>query len=230
MSRPRTKLGACFAITLMATLCLAGLTGGTAQAANDGRLQLERRLRDWDRDGMPNTWETNHGLNPHRANAKRDPDRDGLRNVAEYRQRTRPFVKDTDRDGLFDGSEVHRYSTDPKVADSDDDGIEDGYEDGDDNGVPNEGEDHDGEGFVGTIILFDGEDGHLMFESAVGWPVTALVSGDTKVRGTQECDGRGVGSPLVEGNDIVELQFASKPVKGVPVVTYMLVDCNGAND
>jgi len=94
-------------------------------------------VRDSDHDGMPNRWESTHGLNPHRANAKADPDHDGLRNIGEFRAGTKPHDEDTDNDGDDDGDEVRdgRSSTKVHDADSDNDGTPDGDEDADRDGV-----------------------------------------------------------------------------------------------
>lgn len=59
-------------------IAFAGLMAGST-AATAGP------LADSDGDRMPNVWETNHGLNPNRANANGNPDHDGLRNLGEYR-------------------------------------------------------------------------------------------------------------------------------------------------
>jgi hypothetical protein len=46
---------------------------------------------DNDLDGMPNDWETAHGLDPNSAtDADGDPDEDGANNLAEYRAGTNP--------------------------------------------------------------------------------------------------------------------------------------------
>lgn len=97
--------------------------------------------RDSDGDGMPNRWETAHGLNPHKANGGKDADKDSLKNVGEYKWQTDPQVQDSDDDGVEDGDEVKTFDTDPTDDDTDDDGIEDGNEDGDDDGIDDEDED-----------------------------------------------------------------------------------------
>ncbi len=46
---------------------------------------------DSDDDGMPDSWERRHGLNPHdRADGSRDQDQDGYTNVEEYLNNTNP--------------------------------------------------------------------------------------------------------------------------------------------
>jgi hypothetical protein len=46
---------------------------------------------DSDHDGMPDEWETAHGLNPKDASdAQADPDKDGYTNLEEYFNRSDP--------------------------------------------------------------------------------------------------------------------------------------------
>jgi hypothetical protein len=67
-------------------------------------------LQDTDHDGMPDAWETAHGLNPDSNDAALDPDNDELVNVSEYYFGCDPHNRDTDGDGFGDGEEVSRES------------------------------------------------------------------------------------------------------------------------
>jgi hypothetical protein len=61
---------------------------------------------DWDVDGMPDDWETAHGLNPAFDDCLYDYDGDGLTNCREYELGTDPLNPDTDGDGILDGEEI----------------------------------------------------------------------------------------------------------------------------
>ena len=79
--------------------------------------------QDSDRDGLPDAWEENYGLDPNDNagdnGADGDPDGDGLTNIQEYVAGTDPTNADTDGDGLPDGWEV-QYGLDPVAATGDD--------------------------------------------------------------------------------------------------------------
>ena len=73
---------------------------------------------DTDADGIPDHWETSHGLNAgNPADAESDLDCDGLSALREYQARTNPSLPDTDGDGMKDGAEAEA-GTDPLSADS----------------------------------------------------------------------------------------------------------------
>lgn len=73
--------------------------------------RLPAAFRDSDNDGMPDLWESSHGLDPSNAtDASADSDQDGLTNLAEYQVNTDPHAKDTDKDGAPDGYEVTQSS------------------------------------------------------------------------------------------------------------------------
>ena len=91
---------------------------------------------DRDHDGLPDRWETRHGLDARHADARRDPDHDGLTNRQEFRLHGDPRDADTDDDGLNDGLE-RRLHLRVDNADSDHDGIGDFDEDRDHDGICN---------------------------------------------------------------------------------------------
>jgi len=62
---------------------------------------------DTDKDGMPDEWEDEHGLNPDDPKDRtKDPDGDGLQNYEEYVRGTDPNNPDTDQDGISDGLDL----------------------------------------------------------------------------------------------------------------------------
>jgi len=62
---------------------------------------------DSDKDGMPDVWEDEHGLNPDDPTDRTtDPDGDGLQNYEEYVRDTDPNNPDTDQDGISDGLDL----------------------------------------------------------------------------------------------------------------------------
>jgi hypothetical protein len=87
---------------------------------------------DTDGDGLPDRWETGHGLSPTDPTGDNgtdgDPDSDGLTNAQEYAHNADPDNSDTDGDGLNDGDEVNVHLTNPARADSDGDGLSDSEE------------------------------------------------------------------------------------------------------
>ncbi len=70
-------------------------------------------IHDRDADGMSDSWELAHGLDPENGgDALGDADGDGLLNLEEYLHGTDPNLVDTDGDGVSDFDEV-RLGTDP---------------------------------------------------------------------------------------------------------------------
>jgi hypothetical protein len=108
--------------------------------------------RDRDRDKLPDRWEQKHHFSTKKKSGGKDPDRDGLSNLGEYRSKTNPRRKDSDRDAVVDGDEdpdrdrvdndnEMREGTKPRDRDSDDDRRSDGREDRDRDGLLNAAED-----------------------------------------------------------------------------------------
>jgi hypothetical protein len=71
---------------------------------------------DYDRDGLPNAWETQYAFNPlDPSDPAGDADTDGLTNADEYTQGTHPRIADTDGDLYSDSAEL-AAGTDPLNA------------------------------------------------------------------------------------------------------------------
>ena len=88
---------------------------------------------DTDNDGLPDDWETAHGLDPmDPTDALADNDSDGLVNLQEFGLGTEPFKADSDGDGISDGEEVEEgedgWVTSPILADTDSDLLSDSLE------------------------------------------------------------------------------------------------------
>jgi hypothetical protein len=61
---------------------------------------------DFDRDGLPDSWEVANGLDPTQpGDASQDPDGDTLTNLSEFQVGANPRDADTDDDGALDGRE-----------------------------------------------------------------------------------------------------------------------------
>jgi RNA polymerase sigma factor (sigma-70 family) len=91
---------------------------------------------DEDNDGLPDSYETDHGLDPSRHDSADDADADGLTNLQEFQRGTNPKLADSDADGLPDAVETgtgrwvssQDTGTQPLIADTDQDGLPDGAE------------------------------------------------------------------------------------------------------
>jgi hypothetical protein len=229
--RGRLSIPLVFATVVMMSLALSGGTAFAKATAQRSTHHHHHHRKDSDHDGMPNKWEKMHHLNAHKRDAKADPDKDHLNNLSEFSHHTLPHAADTDKDGLYDGAEVHQFHSDPKSDDSDGDGVSDGDDDGDGDGVADGSEDGSHDGFVGTIISYDADTGRLLFESSLGWPITALVTDHTKVLVDEACNGgksrpKCTGSELLqEGRDILALHFAGESFHGVPVIQWLVLAC-----
>jgi hypothetical protein len=147
----------------------------------------------------------------HVKSAVADPDRDGLTNFTEYRAHTNPKKKDSDHDGVVDGSEdwdhdglddatEQRAGTNPGLKDTNHNGRVDAREDADHDGLNNLAEQNtandpgdpdsdddgvrDGAEGAGQVVAFDGSVLTLRLASS-GKVVKAGVDDATAV----ECNG-----------------------------------------
>lgn len=72
--------------------------------------------RDSDKDGMPDWWESEHGLDPNDPNdANLDEDDEGVINLDEFKYKSDPSKPDSDSDGYSDKQEIDS-GTDPLDA------------------------------------------------------------------------------------------------------------------
>ena len=103
------------------------LSAGGLKSTKETTFTYALSLLDSDNDGMPDEWETAHGLDSNNpADANSDPDNDGLTNLQEYQHGTNPNNQDTDNDGMPDGWEV-TYDLNPNVNDASSDKDNDGF-------------------------------------------------------------------------------------------------------
>jgi WD40 repeat protein len=99
-----------------------------ASGDNNGIIRLwnVNLIPDGDCDGMPDDWESDHGLDPLDFWDKFDDiDNDGLMNSLEHFRGTSPLERDSDGDGMPDGWE-HLSGVDPAAHDAVDDSDSDG--------------------------------------------------------------------------------------------------------
>lgn len=127
----KTRIGLIAALMVLTILALGFAAPAHAAVAGDRNHDL---IPDW--------WEIRWHLSLRVNQARLDADRDGLNNLYEYRSRTSPRLRDTDRDGVRDGAEnpdhdrLSNWSeskvwTNPRLADTDRDGVPDWREDPD---------------------------------------------------------------------------------------------------
>jgi len=100
-----------------------GATSGSLAVEVEGLRALEEPFlsvgADSDRDGMPDEFEFQHGLDAaDPRDARQDPDQDQLENRDEFRHHTSPRNSDSDGGGMLDGREV-ALGLDPTDGDDD---------------------------------------------------------------------------------------------------------------
>jgi len=80
-----------------------------------------------DGDGIPSSWEQQHGTNVWSNDGAGDVDVDGLTNLYEYLAKTDPQVEDSDGDGVLDSMDVWPMDL-LRATDDDMDQVDDGWE------------------------------------------------------------------------------------------------------
>ncbi len=159
----------------------------------------EPDAQDSDGDGMPDNWETAHGIDPYSAlginGASGDPDGDGLNNMNEYLSGTDPQSVDTDGDGILDyyedydqeglsnGEEQDIYNTAVNNPDTDDDGLNDKQEvdqavnprDSISPYVMRYILNPDGAGYISVPGVIGGKDPEGLRMSLTNWTIEAMV-------------------------------------------------------
>ena len=161
-------------------------------------------LSDADGDGMPDSYEDRHGLDPGTDDSMEDLDMDGVANLEEYNNFTDPNDPDTDGDGLDDGAETNtgefvsptNTGTDPRNPDSDGDGLEDGDEMNNIGTDPNKA-DTDGDGFEDKTEIDLGGDPRDPSVKPPVWVIEDLGTGTAALIGGDLTDPEDDG---VEGN------------------------------
>jgi hypothetical protein len=105
---------------------LLDLDGDGLNNQQEADLGTDPNVADTDKDGMPDGWEFDNGLNPLSDDSRADSDNDGILNVDEYSEGTNPNNSDSDGDGMSDSWELVN-GLDPLIndaaIDSDGDGI-----------------------------------------------------------------------------------------------------------
>jgi uncharacterized protein (DUF1800 family) len=127
--RYRNLAGATQSITLESFILPVPPPGTpiTSATASIHGIQIIDSATDSDRDGLSDSLEIEHRLNPAVSDAGADADGDSLGNAAEIAAGTDPNHRDSDRDGLPDNAEAAAGAS-PLDPDSDDDGLLDGEE------------------------------------------------------------------------------------------------------
>ncbi len=104
------------------TFLVSADDGGQFSNAGIAGVQIVDVTADQDNDGMPDSWEFTHALQPAVADGTADADGDTLTNATEFTRSTAPNKTDSDGDGVADNNESSTNGADP---DSDNDGVSD---------------------------------------------------------------------------------------------------------
>ncbi len=91
--------------------CEAGLICSSQMCSEPrpGSGAITGNKKDTDNDGMPDSWENEHGLDPNDpSDTDEDYDEDGLTNYQEYTYGTDPNNADSDGDGVSDKKEIDK--------------------------------------------------------------------------------------------------------------------------
>ena len=188
-------------------------TGGNGAIAepvlgNRAMVLIGRPADDLDGDGMDDSWEELHGLDPSMADADDDPDGDDLNNLREFELGSDPRIADTDGDGLSDGVESNHGTyvdasdtgTSPVLADTDGDRLPDGSEvpgtipaemPGRSDTNPNSA-DSDGDGYDDRVELSNGFDPNANDSHPELVRLDGLLGGDLSDPGDDGATGVGM--------------------------------------
>ena len=164
-----------------ALLCETAIAQTAAEAeSNIFLLNTAAARSDTDSDGIPDAWETSHGLNPAVADASGNPDGDTLTNLQEYNADTDPQVFDT---GVmaFAVSGLFTLQTRTDAPDQDGDGLPDAWEiaNGLNPAVSNANADPDGDGLTNLDEFNGGWNPQLADNAALSTSQSALFLADT---------------------------------------------------
>ena len=155
-------------VALGCALLCGSAVAQTAAEAESNLFPLNTAVTriDSDGDGMPDAWETAHGLNPLVADASANPDGDTLTNLQEYNADSDPQVFEAGTIA-FAVSGLFTVQTRSDAPDQDGDGLPDAWEiaNGLDPAVSNASADPDGDGLT-NLQEFNGGWNPLLAENA----------------------------------------------------------------
>ena len=170
-------------VTLLGCAALnAPALGQTAAEAESNLFTLNTAVPriDTDGDGMPDAWETAHGLNPLVADASGNPDGDALTNLQEYNADSDPQVSESGT-VAFAVSALFTVQTRTDAPDQDGDGLPDAWEiaNGLNPAVSNASADPDGDGLTNEQEYNGGWNPLVAENAALSSSQSALFLADT---------------------------------------------------